>query len=289
MSLPTVGWIGTGVMGRSMAGHLLAAGYPLRVFTRTRERAQPLLDAGATWAEFPRAVAEACEVVCSIVGLPEDVEEVHLGPAGTLAASGSMRLLIDLTTSSPALARRIAQRAAERGVGAIDAPVSGGDLGARNATLSIMCGGEPAAFAQATPLLERLGKTIVLQGGPGAGQHTKMVNQLLIAGTMIGLGEALAYARHAGLDPEKVLASVGGGAAASWSLANLAPRVLKGDFAPGFFIEHFVKDLRIALEEARRMDLKLPGADNAARTYADLVAAGHGKAGTQAVVRAYGW
>ena len=192
MSLPTVGWIGTGVMGRSMAGHLLAAGHPLRVFTRTRERAQPLLDAGATWAESPRAIAEACEVVCSIVGLPEDVEEVHLGPTGTLAGPGRMRLLIDLTTSSPALARRSAQRAAERGVGAIDAPVSGGDLGARNATLSIMCGGEPAAFAQATPLLERLGKTIVLQGGPGAGQHTKMVNQLLIAGTMIGLGEALA-------------------------------------------------------------------------------------------------
>lgn len=285
----TVGWIGTGVMGTSMAGHLLAAGHPLVVSTRTPARAQPLLDAGARWAATPREVAQQCDVVFSIVGHPADVEAVHLGPEGTLAGKGRMALLVDMTTSSPALAERIAKAARERGIGALDAPVSGGDLGARNASLSIMCGGLETDFATALPLLERMGKTILLQGGPGAGQHTKMVNQLLIAGTMLGLAEALSYAKRAGLNPERVLQSVGGGAAASWSLANLAPRVLKGDFAPGFFIEHFLKDLQIALDEAAKMGLELPSASNAQRTYASLVDAGYGKAGTQAVVHAYGW
>lgn len=276
-------------MGRSMAGHLLAAGFPLTVTTRTRSRAEPLLAAGAAWAETPRAVAEASDIVCSIVGMPHDVEEVHLGAHGTLSAAKPPRLVIDLTTSSPALARRIAQAAAATGTGALDAPVSGGDLGARNATLSIMCGGSPADFATAEPVLTKMGKTIVLQGGPGAGQHTKMVNQLLIAGTMLGLAEGMAYAKRAGLDPNTVLTSVGGGAAASWSLANLAPRVLKGDFAPGFFIEHFVKDLRIAIDEAKAMGLDLPALRTAEHTYARLCEAGHGKSGTQAVVHAYGW
>ena len=289
MDTPRIGWIGTGVMGRSMAGHLLAAGLPLTVTTRTRAKAEPLLAAGAAWAETPLAVAEASDIVCSNVGMPHDVEEVHLGAHGTLAAAKPPRLVIDLTTSSPALARRIAQAAAAKGVGALDAPVSGGDLGARNATLSIMCGGGAADFATAEPVLAKLGKTIVLQGGPGAGQHTKMVNQLLIAGTMLGLAEGLAYAKRAGLDPATVLTSVGGGAAASWSLANLAPRVLKGDFAPGFFIEHFVKDLRIAIDEARAMGLDLPALRTAEQTYARLCEAGHDKSGTQAVVHAYGW
>lgn len=289
MSQATIAWIGTGVMGRSMAGHLLAAGHPVILFSRTRERAEALLAQGATWANSPREAAEQASIVCSMVGYPADVESVHLGSRGTLAATNTPALLIDFTTSGPALARQIAARAAERGIHCLDAPVSGGDIGARNATLSIMCGGSEAAFAAAQPILARVGKTVVRQGEAGAGQHTKMVNQLLIAGTMLGMAEALSYAKRAGLDPETVLQSVGGGAAASWSLANLAPRILKNDFAPGFFIEHFLKDLRIALDEARSMGLNLPCATAAERTYAALAEAGHARSGTQAVVHAYEW
>ena len=289
MAQATIGWIGTGVMGVSMAKHLMAAGHPLVIHTRTRARAEPLLTAGAQWAESPLAVAERAEIVCSMVGYPEDVEVTHLGPQGTLSAAKAPALLIDFTTSSPALARRIAERGAALGTQAIDAPVSGGDIGARNATLSIMCGGTEAAFQAARPVLDLLGKTVVLQGPAGAGQHTKMVNQLLIAGTMLGMAEALSYAKEAGLNPETVLQSVGGGAAASWSLTNLAPRILKSDFAPGFFIEHFLKDLRIALDEARALGLDLPCATAAERTYRALAEAGYARAGTQAIVHAYGW
>jgi 3-hydroxyisobutyrate dehydrogenase len=289
MAQATIGWIGTGVMGVSMAKHLMAAGHPLVIHTRTRARAEPLLAAGAQWADSPLAVAEQAEIVCSMVGYPEDVEVTHLGPQGTLSAAKAPALLIDFTTSSPALAQRIAERGAALGTQAIDAPVSGGDIGARNATLSIMCGGTQAAFQAARPVLDLLGKTVVLQGPAGAGQHTKMVNQLLIAGTMLGMAEALSYAKKAGLNPETVLASVGGGAAASWSLTNLAPRILKSDFAPGFFIEHFLKDLRIALDEARALGLDLPCATAAERTYRALAEAGYARAGTQAIVHAYGW
>ena len=289
MAQATIGWIGTGVMGVSMAKHLMAAGHPLVIHTRTRARAEPLLAAGAQWAESPLAVAERAEIVCSMVGYPEDVEVTHLGPQGTLSAAKAPALLIDFTTSSPALAQRIAERSAALGTQAIDAPVSGGDIGARNATLSIMCGGTEAAFQAARPVLDLVGKTVVLQGPAGAGQHTKMVNQLLIAGTMLGMAEALSYAKKAGLNPETVLQSVGGGAAASWSLTNLAPRILKSDFAPGFFIEHFLKDLRIALDEARALGLDLPCATAAERTYRALAEAGYARAGTQAIVHAYGW
>ena len=289
MAQATIGWIGTGVMGVSMAKHLMAAGHPLIIHTRTRARAEPLLAAGAQWAESPLAVAEQAAIVCSMVGYPEDVEVTHLGPQGTLSAAKAPALLIDFTTSSPALAQRIAERGAALGTQAIDAPVSGGDIGARNATLSIMCGGTEAAFQAARPVLDLLGKTVVLQGPAGAGQHTKMVNQLLIAGTMLGMAEALSYAKKAGLNPETVLQSVGGGAAASWSLTNLAPRILKSDFAPGFFIEHFLKDLRIALDEARALGLELPCATAAERTYRALAEAGYARAGTQAIVHAYGW
>jgi len=289
MAQATIGWIGTGVMGVSMAKHLMAAGHPLVIHTRTRARAEPLLAAGAQWAESPLAVAEQSEIVCSMVGYPEDVEVTHLGPQGTLRAAKAPALLIDFTTSSPALAQRIAERGAALGTHAIDAPVSGGDIGARNATLSIMCGGTEAAFQAARPILDLVGKTVVLQGPAGAGQHTKMVNQLLIAGTMLGMAEALSYAKKAGLNPETVLQSVGGGAAASWSLTNLAPRILKSDFAPGFFIEHFLKDLRIALDEARALGLDLPCATAAERTYRALAEAGYARAGTQAIVHAYGW
>ena len=289
MAQATIGWIGTGVMGVSMAKHLMAAGHPLVIHTRTRARAEPLLAAGAQWGESPLAVAEQAEIVCSMVGYPEDVEVTHLGPQGTLSAAKAPALLIDFTTSSPALAQRIAERGAALGTQAIDAPVSGGDIGARNATLSIMCGGTEAAFQAARPVLDLVGKTVVLQGPAGAGQHTKMVNQLLIAGTMLGMAEALSYAKKAGLNPETVLQSVGGGAAASWSLTNLAPRILKSDFAPGFFIEHFLKDLRIALDEARALGLDLPCATAAERTYRALAEAGYARAGTQAIVHAYGW
>jgi 3-hydroxyisobutyrate dehydrogenase len=289
MAQATIGWIGTGVMGVSMAKHLMAAGHPLIIHTRTRARAEPLLAAGAQWAESPLAVAEQAAIVCSMVGYPEDVEVTHLGPQGTLSAAKAPALLIDFTTSSPALAQRIAERGAALGTRTIDAPVSGGDIGARNATLSIMCGGTEAAFQAARPVLDLLGKTVVLQGPAGSGQHTKMVNQLLIAGTMLGMAEALSYAKKAGLNPETVLQSVGGGAAASWSLTNLAPRILKSDFAPGFFIEHFLKDLRIALDEARALGLDLPCATAAERTYRALAEAGYARAGTQAIVHAYGW
>ncbi len=289
MAQATIGWIGTGVMGVSMARHLMTAGHPLIIHTRTHERAEPLLAAGAQWAESPLAVAERAEIVCSMVGYPQDVEVTHLGPQGTLSAAKAPALLIDFTTSSPALAQRIAERGAALGTQAIDAPVSGGDIGARNGTLSIMCGGTEAAFQAARPVLDLLGKTVVLQGPAGSGQHTKMVNQLLIAGTMLGMAEALSYAKRAGLNPETVLQSVGGGAAASWSLTNLAPRILKSDFAPGFFIEHFLKDLRIALDEARALGLDLPCATAAERTYRALAEAGYARAGTQAIVHAYGW
>ena len=281
--IATIGFIGTGVMGLSMAKHLLEAGYSLRVMTRTPSRAEPLRALGATMVATPREAADGADAVCSMVGFPRDVEEVHLGPSGSLTATRLPRLLIDFTTSQPALAERLAAEAQAKGVAAIDAPVSGGDIGARQATLSIMVGGRSEAFAMAEPILQRLGKTIVLQGGPGAGQHTKMVNQILIAGTMLGVVEGLLYAAKAGLDPERVLASVGGGAAGSWTVNNLAPRVLRGDFRPGFFVEHFLKDLSIAIEEAERRGLDLPGLALAKRLYGLVVEDGYGRRGTQAL------
>ncbi len=278
-----IAFIGTGVMGLSMAKHLIAAGYRLRVSTRTPSRAEPLRQLGAEMVASPREAAEGADAVCSMVGYPRDVEEVHLGPNGSLAATRRPRLLIDFTTSQPALAIRLHAEAARRGVAALDAPVSGGDVGAREATLSIMVGADPSAFECGCPILRRLGKTIVRQGGPGAGQHTKMVNQILIAGTMLGVVEGLMYAQKAGLNPEQVLASVGGGAAGSWTVNNLAPRVLAGNFKPGFFVEHFIKDLTIALEEATRLGLDLPGLALAKRLY-DLVATdGYGRRGTHAL------
>jgi 3-hydroxyisobutyrate dehydrogenase len=284
----TVGWMGAGVMGAPMAGHLLRAGYRLRVFTRTAARADELLQAGAKWAESPRLAAAAADIVCLMVGTPQDVEQVVLGPDGILPAMQEGATLIDFTTSSPSLARRIAEGAAERGVAAIDAPVSGGDVGAREARLSIMVGGAEEAVARVRPLLERLGRTVVRQGGPGMGQHTKMMNQIVIASGMIGVCEGLVYAERAGLDLETALASVGGGAAASWSLANYVPRMLKEDFAPGFRVDHFVKDMEIALEECRRMHLELPGLELARSLYRRLIDEGWGRQGTQSLVKVVG-
>jgi 3-hydroxyisobutyrate dehydrogenase len=273
-------------MGVSMASHLVRAGHALTVFNRTRASAQALLDAGAAWADSPRAVAERSEAVFTMVGYPKDVEDVYLGDAGLFGGLRAHSLAIDFTTSSPTLARRLAKLAAERNVEVLDAPVSGGDIGARNATLSIMVGGERATFDRAKPLLDLLGKTVVLQGGPGSGQHTKMVNQILIAGTMVGIGEALLYARGAGLDVQQVLANVGGGAAASWSLQNLVPRILKGDLAPGFYVEHFIKDMGIALAEAEAMQLPLPGLALAKQLYHGVLANGGARKGTQALILA---
>ncbi|RIK63835.1 MAG: oxidoreductase [Planctomycetota bacterium] len=280
-----IGWIGTGVMGRSMAGHLLAAGYELTVFNRTRDKARELLDRGAAWANSPAETAAGRDVVFTMVGYPRDVREVILGSAGALGGMSAGSVIVDCTTSSPSLAVEIAEAASGRGVASLDAPVSGGDVGARNAALSFMIGGDAAAFERVRPLFDRMGKTIVLQGGPGSGQHTKMVNQILIAPGMVAMCEAIVYARAAGLDPARVLESVSGGAAGSWSLSNYGPRILKGDLAPGFYVEHFLKDMRIALEEADRMKLCLPGLAQAKQLYTMLTAIGGGRNGTHALIK----
>jgi 3-hydroxyisobutyrate dehydrogenase len=281
-----IGWIGTGVMGASMCGHLMEAGHQATVHNRTRARAEPLLERGAAWAGSPAAVAEASDVVFTIVGFPADVREVVLEPDGVLAGAGSGTTFVDMTTSEPSLAVEIHAAAAAKGVSAIDAPVSGGDVGARNATLSIMVGGDEDAVERVRPLLEAMGKTIVRQGGPGAGQHTKMVNQILIATGMIGVCEALLYGYRAGLDLETVLESVAGGAAGSWSLSNYGPRMLAGNFDPGFTVDHFVKDMGIALAEAKRMRLSLPGLALAEQLYVALQAQGGGRKGTHALLLA---
>jgi 3-hydroxyisobutyrate dehydrogenase len=279
-----VGWIGTGVMGQSMAGHLLAKGHGVRLFTRTKSKAQGLIDRGATWADSPAAAARRAEVTFAMVGYPRDVREVFLGGEGILAGAAKGTVAVDMTTSEPALAREI--HAAAKGVAVLDAPVSGGDIGAREARLSIMVGGDAEAFARVRPLFECMGKTIVHQGPTGSGQHTKMTNQILIATGMIGVCEALLYAHKAGLNLERALESVSSGAAASWSLTNYAPRMLTGNFDPGFFVEHFIKDLGIALAEARRMNLAVPGLALAHQLYVALEAQGHGRKGTHALLLA---
>jgi 3-hydroxyisobutyrate dehydrogenase len=281
-----IGWIGTGVMGRWMCQHLITQGYQATVYNRSREKTRPLAELGAAVADSPRAVAERSDVVFAIVGFPKDVREVFLGPQGALGAMKPGGLLVDMTTSEPALAREIYEAAQARGVGSVDAPVSGGDVGAREARLSIMVGGDADAVAAVRPLLECLGKTIVHQGPAGAGQHTKMVNQVLIATNMIGVCEALLYAHKAGLDPTTVLQSVGGGAAASWSLNNLGPRIIARNFEPGFFVEHFIKDMGIALDEAKRMNLSLPGLALANQLYLAVQAQGYGRKGTHALMLA---
>jgi 3-hydroxyisobutyrate dehydrogenase len=279
----TVAFIGTGVMGAPMAGHLLDAGAEVVVHNRTREKAEPLLERGARWADSAGDAAAEAEVTISIVGFPEDVEAVYLPEGGVVERAAPGSILIDMSTSAPALARRIAVAAAKRGCTSLDAPVSGGDVGARNATLTIMVGGDAEAFSAVEPLLRVMGKNVVLQGGPGAGQHAKLANQVAIAGSMIATVESLAYARAAGLDPRRVLESITAGSAASWSLQNLAPRILDGDFAPGFFVKHFVKDMRLALESADELGIQLPGLARIKRLYDLLVDQGGGELGTQAL------
>jgi 3-hydroxyisobutyrate dehydrogenase len=281
-----IGWIGTGVMGRSMCDHLVTGGYQVTVHTRTRERAEPLMAAGADWADDPAEVAGRSDIVFTMLGYPEDVREVILGADGVLAAAAPGTIAVDLTTSDPSLAVTIGAEAASRGLQALDAPVSGGDVGAREGTLSIMAGGPTDAFERVLPCLRLMGDTIVHQGNHGAGQHTKMVNQTLIASNIVGVCEALLYAHRAGLDIDRVLASVSAGAAGSWSLSNLAPRMVARDLAPGFLVDHFVKDMGLALAEAERLRLALPGLALAHQLYVALQAQGHGRSGTQALISA---
>jgi 3-hydroxyisobutyrate dehydrogenase len=278
-----LGWIGTGVMGLSMCGHFLGKGYAVTVYNRTKSKAQPLLDRGAQWGDSPRAVAAQANVLFSMVGYPRDVREVYFGADGVLAGVKSGGVIVDMTTTEPSLSKEIYAAVKAKGVDAIDAPVSGGDVGARNAMLSIMVGGDAEAVERVRPLLEILGKTIIHQGGPGAGQHAKMCNQIVIAGTMIGVCESLLYGHRAGLNLETMLQSIRGGAAGCWSLDNLAPRILQRNFAPGFLVDHFIKDMEIALAEAKRMGLVLPGLKLVDELYRTLQTQGHGRDGTQAL------
>lgn len=283
---PVLGWIGTGVMGRWMCQHLLDKGYRIVVSSRTQAKAEPLVAAGATWAATPAEVARQADIVFTMVGFPADVREVYLGVQGILSGSREGLITVDMTTTEPILAQEIAAAADPLGVRTVDAPVSGGDVGARNAQLSIMVGGDADTVQTVLPLLEIMGRQIVHQGPVGSGQHTKMCNQIVIAGTMIGVCESLVYGYRAGLDLELVLESISGGAAGCWSLTNLAPRILKRNFDPGFFVEHFIKDMGIALEEARRMNLCLPGLALVHQLYLSVAANGGGRFGTQALMLA---
>lgn len=274
-------------MGSSMALNIYKGGYEVHLYSRTKAKAQPLLEQGMIWHDTPAELASVCDVIISIVGFPQDVEELYLGSGKIIETAKPGSYLIDMTTSSPALAKTIYDAAKARGIHALDAPVSGGDVGARNGTLSIMAGGDEEAFTAVKPVLEKMGSNVLLQGGPGAGQHTKMVNQIAIASNMIGVCEALVYAKHAGLDLERVLSSIATGAAGSWSLSNLAPRIIAGNFDPGFYVKHFIKDMSIALEAAEDMGIDLPGLQLAKQLYEKIAAAGLADLGTQALYRAW--
>ncbi|MCF0234007.1 MAG: NAD(P)-dependent oxidoreductase [Thermoguttaceae bacterium] len=297
---PKIGWIGTGVMGAACARRLLEAQYSLTIYTRTRAKAEPLLTAGAVWADSSREVAAQSDVVFTMVGYPRDVRETFFGKPGAALNDGVLaawrdaepsrafgrRVYVDMTTSAPDLAAEIAEAADAAGFDALDAPVSGGDVGAKNGTLSIMIGGSAEAIEKLAPIFAILGTNVRRAGEPGAGQRTKMANQILIAGNMIGVCEALLYSYRAGLDLNGVLESVSKGAAGSWSLTNYAPRILAGDFNPGFYVEHFVKDMGIALADAENMRLALPGLALARQLYLALMAQGGARKGTQALIQA---
>jgi 3-hydroxyisobutyrate dehydrogenase len=287
VSLKTrIGWIGTGVMGLSMCGHILESGYNTTIFNRSKEKALPLIEKGAAWVGSPGEAAQASDVIFTMVGFPQDVREVYFGKGGILEATRPGTILVDMTTTDPELSVAIYQAARERGAFSVDAPVSGGDVGARNAALSIMTGGDREVLEAIRPILLAMGKNIVHQGPAGSGQHTKMCNQIVIAGSMIGVCESLIYGFKAGLDLPTMLSSIQGGAAKCWSLDNLGPRILKRDFDPGFFVEHFIKDMGIALKESARMGLSLPGLALVHQLYLAVKAQGHGKDGTQALVLA---
>ena len=277
------GWIGTGVMGNPMCGHILEAGFPVTVYTKTKSKSENLLAQGAQWAESPQAVAENSDIVFTIVSYPKDVEEVILSQQGVLSGLRKDGIVVDMTTSSPSLAVEIYNKAKQKGASSLDAPVSGGDIGAKNAGLSIMVGGDKAVFEKALPLLKLMGKNINYMGEAGNGQHTKMANQIHIATTMIGAVESLLYAYKAGLNLDEVIQAIGSGAAGSWTINNLGPRIVKRNFDPGFFIEHFIKDMSIALDEAKRSNLSLPGLALAHQFYLSAKALGLEKHGTHAL------
>ncbi len=282
-----VAWIGTGVMGRSMCLHLMEKGYETAVYNRTKSKADDLIAGGASWCGSPSEAAEGADIIFTIVGYPADVEEVILGENGVLASARSGALIVDMTTSEPSLAVRIAGAASAKGLQSLDAPVSGGDLGARNGTLAIMCGGTEAAFNRALPLLEAFGDNIKLMGGDGAGQHTKMCNQILIASTMVGVVESLLYGYKAGMDMNEIIDVIGSGAASSWSINNLGRRIADGNFDPGFYIKHFVKDMGIALKESARMNISLPGLALAHQFYLAAMAQGLENLGTQGLYKVF--
>lgn len=280
-----IGFIGIGVMGKSMARNLMNKGYTVIVYNRTKEKAEDLVQEGAAWADSPKEVAEKANVIITIVGYPKDVEEVYLGENGIIINGKENTYLIDMTTSTPSLAKRLYKEAKSKSMHALDAPVSGGDIGAREAKLSIMVGGDKEAYEDVLPIFEILGTNIVYQGPAGSGQHTKMCNQIAIASNMIGVCEAMVYAEKTGLNPENVLKSISTGAAGSFSLSNLAPRMIKGDFDPGFYIKHFIKDMRIAMEEAEKMGMDTPGLALAESLYSRLSALGQDEMGTQALYK----
>ena len=282
-----IGFIGTGVMGKSMAANLMKAGYQVVVYNRTKAKAQELIEKGAIWKDTVAEVAREADVIITMVGYPKDVREVYMGKNGIIENAKSGSYLIDMTTSSPRLAKEIYEAAKAKNLYALDAPVSGGDIGAREARLSIMVGGDSEAFEAMKPIFQVMGKNIVLQGGAGAGQYTKMSNQIAIASNMMGVCEAMAYAKKAGLDPKTVLKSIESGAAGSWSLSNLAPRMLSGDFEPGFYIKHFIKDMKIAVESAKEIGLKTPGLELALSLYEKLAKQGEENSGTQALFKYY--
>ncbi len=291
-----IGWIGTGIMGSSMCKHLMEGGNEAVVYNRTPSKASSLVKMGATLMTGPATVAQNCDILFTMLGFPSDVEQVYFGKDGIFEGINSAKqkgtecakILVDMTTTKPSLAVKIYEKAKETGCESLDAPVSGGDSGAKNATLSIMVGGDESTLLKVQPLFELMGKSIILEGTAGAGQHTKMANQIQIAGTMIGMCEALAYSKEAGLNLEKMLSTISKGAAGCHSLDNLAPRIIKGDYNPGFIVEHFVKDMKIALEESKRMGLELKGLELVEKMYEELCAKGYGKAGTQALVKVIG-
>lgn len=280
-----IGFIGTGVMGTSMVRHLLKADYEVNVYNRTKEKAMPLTEEGAVWQDTPAQIAQTSDVILTIVGYPSDVEAVYLGEDGVFEGLSEGKTIIDMTTSTPALAEKLSNKAKEIGVASLDAPVSGGDLGAQKGTLTVMVGGDQAAFDKVQPILDTFSADLRLFGPAGSGQHTKMANQIMVAGTMTGLTEMLVYAKEAGLKLEEVVKTVNGGAAKNWSLENYGPRIIKEDYSPGFFVKHFVKDLKIALEEADKMGLDLPATTQAYSLYKKLENANFGDAGTQSLVK----
>ena len=282
-----IGFIGIGVMGASVVKHLLNAGKEVTIYTRTKSKAEPLLALGAKWANSPAEASKNQQVIFTMVGYPSDVREVYEGEQGILAAANEGTIVVDMTTSEPMLAKEIYDKAKEKNIASLDAPVSGGDIGAQNGTLSIMVGGDFDVFQQMKPIFELFGTNIVYQGNAGAGQHTKMCNQIIIASGMIGVCEAIVYGMKAELNIEDVLKSISSGAAGSWSLSNLAPRIIHGDLEPGFYIKHFIKDMKIALDEAERMNLKLPGLELAKDLYETLAENGYENKGTQALFKYY--